>query len=102
MKATTIIFRRAATDAGGNSTAQIVEVNADGTGLRPITDGTAFDQDPTLSPDGTQIAFLSNRIDAAGLAELQVWVSNLDGTGLRQMGLGSRGTAVGAPEWGRR
>jgi len=44
----------------------------------------------------------SNRIDAAGLAELQVWVSNLDGTGLRQMGLGSRGTAVGAPEWGRR
>jgi len=98
----TIIFRRAATDAGGNSTAQIVEVNADGTGLRPITDGTAFDQDPTLSPDGTQIAFKSNRIDAAGLAEAQVWVSNLDGTELRQMGLGSRGTAEGAPEWGRR
>jgi len=99
---TKIYFRRAATDAGGNSTAQIIEINADGTGLRPITDGTAFDQDPTLSPDGTQIAFRSNRIDAAGIAEPQVWVTNLDGTDLRQMGLGTRGTAEGAPEWGRR
>ena len=43
------------------------------------------------SPDGTQIAFLSNRINAAGNNDSQVWVINLDGTGLRQVGIGKPG-----------
>ena len=77
-------------------------IGPSGSGLTPITDGTAFDQDPTASPDGKQIAFLSNRINAAGNNDSQVWVINLDGTGLRQVGIGKPGHAAGAPEWGRR
>ena len=50
----TIVFRRATV---GGSSAQILAVHTDGTGLVPITDGTAYDQDPSISPDGTQIAF---------------------------------------------
>lgn len=99
---TSIIFRRATEDGGGGQSAQILEIKADGSGLTPITDGTAFDQDPTASPDGKQIAFLSNRINAAGNNDSQVWVINLDGTGLRQVGIGKPGHAAGAPEWGRR
>lgn len=97
-----IIFRRATEDGGGGQSAQILQIKADGSGLTPVTDGTAFDQDPTASPDGKQIAFLSNRINAAGNNESQVWVINLDGTGLRQVGIGKPGHAGGAPEWGRR
>jgi len=99
---TSIIFRRATEDGGGGQSAQILEIKADGSGLTPVTDGTAFDQDPTASPDGKQIAFLSNRVNAAGNNDLQVWVINLDGTGLRQVGIGKPGQAFGAPEWGRR
>ena len=97
-----IIFRRATEDGGGGQSAQILEIKADGSGLTPVTDGTAFDQDPTASPDGKQIAFLSNRVNAAGNNDGQVWVINLDGTGLRQIGIGKPGNAAGAPEWGRR
>ncbi|WP_420122106.1 TolB family protein [Nakamurella sp.] len=97
-----IIFRRATEDGGGGQSAQILQIKADGSGLTPVTDGTAFDQDPTASPDGKQIAFLSNRINAAGNNDAQVWVINLDGTGLRQVGIGKPGNAAGAPEWGRR
>ncbi|HYN71319.1 MAG TPA: hypothetical protein VES60_02370 [Nakamurella sp.] len=95
----TIVFRRA--NVGGNS-AQILTVQSDGTGLVPITDGTAYDQDPSISPDGTQIAFKSNRNNAAGTSDTQIWVINTDGTGLLQMGIGSAGTSDGAPAWGSR
>lgn len=97
-----IIFRRATQDGGGGQSAQILQINADGSGLTTITDGTAFDLDPSVAPDGKQVAFLSNRINAAGNNDSQVWVINLDGTGLRQVGIGKPGHAAGAPEWGRR
>jgi len=95
----TIIFRRA--NVGGSS-AQILAVQSDGTGLTPVTDGTAYDQDPSISPDGTQIAFKSNRNNAAGTSDTQIWVINRDGTGLKQMGIGTAGTSDGAPAWGPR
>ncbi|MFN8196959.1 MAG: hypothetical protein U0R72_01345 [Nakamurella multipartita] len=70
--------------------------------MTPISDGTAFDQDPTVAPDGKQIAFFSNRTNAAGNNAGQIWVINVDGTGLRQIGIGKPGTASGPPEWSRR
>ena len=94
---TSIFFRRATEDGGGGQSAQILEVKADGSGLTPVSDGTAFDQDPTAAPDGKQIAFLSNRVNAAGNNDQQVWVINIDGTGLRQVGIGKPGHAAGAP-----
>ncbi|MGB3330954.1 MAG: hypothetical protein WBA46_18460, partial [Thermomicrobiales bacterium] len=42
--------------------------NGDGTGQRQLTAGTARDTSPTWSPDGTRIAFVSNR-PAARTAE---------------------------------
>ncbi len=97
-----IYFRRATEDASGGTTAQILRVQADGSGLTPITDGTAFDNDPTVSPDGTELAFFSNRTNAAGTNDGQIWVIKVDGTGLRQIGIGKPGTASGPPEWSRR
>jgi TolB protein len=98
----TIFFRRATEDGAGGQSARILQVKADGSGLTPVSDGTAFDQDPTVAPDGKQIAFRSNRVNAAGNNDPQVWVINIDGSGLRQIGIGKPGHADGAPEWGRR
>jgi TolB protein len=50
-------------------------INADGTGLRRITDGA----DPIWSPDGQQIAFVRWRNPRG------VWVVNADGSGERRL-----------------
>jgi TolB protein len=95
----TIVFRRATADL---SSSQILAVQSDGTGLVPITDGTAYDQDPSISPDGTQVAFWSTRNNAAGTNDAQIWVINKDGTAPRQLGIGTAATGVGSPAWGPR
>ncbi len=40
---------------------QIFEVNADGSGLRRLTQGSSIDTEPTYSPDGNSIYFTSDR-----------------------------------------
>lgn len=45
-----------------------------------ITDGPAFDAMPRFSPDGRQIAFISDRSGASNL-----WIANADGSGARQL-----------------
>jgi Tol biopolymer transport system component len=45
----------------GDPNYDVFVVNADGTGLRQLTDGPAYDMYPAWSPDGTQIAFHSTR-----------------------------------------
>jgi len=83
-------------------------VNADGTGLAPLTRTTARGADstaPQWSPDGSRIAFESSRkldgTDALnGNATSNIWVVNADGTGLTPL---TRATASGAssftPRW---
>jgi Tol biopolymer transport system component len=44
-----------------NGTGDLYVMNADGTDLRRLTLDSAEDNKPTWSPDGTQIAFYSNR-----------------------------------------
>jgi Tol biopolymer transport system component len=46
---------------GGIHGLQIHVMNADGTGVRQLTNGPGRNQWPVWSPDGTQIAFISNR-----------------------------------------
>ena len=97
------------TDAANlNLTRNIWVVNADGTGLAPLTRTTARGADstaPQWSPDGSRIAFESSRkldgTDALnGNATSNIWVVNADGTGLTPL---TRATASGAssftPRW---
>ena len=55
-------------------------INADGTDLTRLTHSPAPEFDPSWSPDGTQIAFRSERS-----GEPEIWVMNADGTGPRRL-----------------
>jgi TolB protein len=59
-----------------------------------LKDGIQGNFDPTWSPDGKQIAFVSIR---SGAPEL--WMVNVDGSNLRQ--LTSAGQTVRFPFWSR-
>jgi len=84
------------------------QMNADGTGLRPLTNSTALGADNFSghwSPGGSKIVFASTRkldgTDAANAnGTTNVWRVNIDGTGLTPL---TRVTATqadsGAPEW---
>jgi Tol biopolymer transport system component len=59
-----------------NGTSDIWIVNADGSGLQRLTRNPANDFDPTLSPDGSQIAFRSERD-----GNNEIYVMRADGSG---------------------
>lgn len=65
-------------DSGG----EIYTVNPDGSGLYQLThDGpSAHDRQPALSPDGSLVAFSSNRGGA-----YSIYIVGVDGTGLRRL-----------------
>jgi hypothetical protein len=78
------------TKRDGDGVWHIWTVNRDGSNLTQITWGKSSDIQPCYSPDGTKIAFASNR--SAGDIDLilgdhsyDVWVMNADGTGLTQL-----------------
>ena len=55
-------------------------MNANGSGQRNLTRNPAYDANPTWSPDGRKIAFVSNRDGS-----YQVHVMNADGSGQRRL-----------------
>lgn len=65
-------------------------VNRDGSNLTQLTWGKCSDIQPCWSPDGTKIAFASNRT-ASGVARAlgdrcyNIWIMNADGSGLTQL-----------------
>jgi Tol biopolymer transport system component len=67
-------------------------MNADGGGQRDLTRSPAHDGPGSWSPDGTQIAFDSNRTGAG-----DVYVMNADGSSTRR--LTDDPTADGSPAW---
>jgi Tol biopolymer transport system component len=66
---------------------------ADGTSVRQLTNDRANDRNPTWSPDGKQIVFMSNRD-----GENQIWSIRPDGSGLRRL-TGLKGGAGSFNRW---
>ena len=76
----------------GRSWSELWRVRPDGSDLRQLTFGRNNDTDPQVSPDGRQVAFVSDRGGSA-----QLWLLPLDGGEARQ--LTSFGPGVGGPVW---
>jgi len=73
---------------------EIYVMNADGSGQRRLTHSPGMDLDPTWSPDGRKIAFVSRRQRCPGVADdrlayvcgnAEIYVMNADGTGQRNL-----------------
>ena len=85
---------RIAFSAGSHGHEDIYVVNADGTGLRKLTDDPAADFDPTWAPDGTRIAY---RHETSGDSTAEIYVMNADGSHRRN--LTRRAGQDHAPAW---
>lgn len=57
-------------------------MKSDGASLKQITTGHGDDREPRLSPDGTTIAFASDR---AFKKSYDIWTVKVDGSGLKQI-----------------
>jgi TolB protein len=72
----------------------ICSIRPDGTGLRVLSGGPFFDVGPAYSPDGTRIAFGSDR---GGVTFHDIWVMNRDGSHRHRL-FGTE-FAEGFPDW---
>jgi hypothetical protein len=68
-------------------------MNADGSDERQLTDTPRFDENPAWSPDGTQIAFQTERD-----GNFEIYVMNADGSNQRPLASHSAGEFC--PSWG--
>jgi TolB protein len=73
-------------NSAGNPDIFIARV--DGGEMTQLTDDPAFDDSPAISPDGSQIVFLSGRDDPEGVypnLKYEIYLINVDGSGLRRL-----------------
>ncbi len=97
----TLQFRTAATNRAGQVVATINDgdqadlwlLNAAGKPVRNLTNHESDDLDPSWSPDGTRIAFVSNRTGRP-----QIYVMNADGSNVQRMTFA--GPYNTGPDWG--
>ena len=76
----------------GEMNSEVFVANADGTGLRNLTNHAAWEGWPAWSPDGRRIAFAGNRN-----SNYQIFTINADGSGVR-LAANTEGRAT-APRW---
>ncbi|MDM7861330.1 amidohydrolase family protein [Alteromonas sp. ASW11-36] len=69
----------------------IVDIN--GGEAKPLTQDFAWNIHPTISPDGTEVAFISDR---DGLSN--IWIMNIDGSNLRQV-TKEKNNIIHSPKW---
>lgn len=74
---------RLAFTATRDGNAEIYTVNADGSHPVNLTRNAASDEAPVFSPDGTKIAFASNRAGTA--TKFDIWVMDWDGSNPRRL-----------------
>jgi Tol biopolymer transport system component len=68
-------------------------MNADGSDPRPVTNSLAVDTEPDWSPDGTKIAFVSDRD-----GNPEIYVTDADGSG--QTSISNNPASDAHPDWG--
>jgi Tol biopolymer transport system component len=103
---TKIAFRRRVSDgtSSGNFDIFVTPVDGSGTAKVLIKGSKSDDQDPTWSPDGTHLAFKSNRATPSGdvsVGPARVWIVKADGSDPRPISTGSTPSQT-APAWIRR
>lgn len=84
----------------GDRTRSIWIVNADGSGLRPVTKPPCCQNDPSFSLDGGQIVFSQSIYSGHRYIGNNLVIVNTDGTSLRQLTTGS--FRDWNPSWGER
>ncbi len=70
------------TDRDGN--AEIYVMNADGSGVRRLTNTAAVEGSPSWTPDGNRIVFASNAA-RTGTGTFHIWIMDADGSNARQL-----------------
>jgi Tol biopolymer transport system component len=73
---------------------QIYVMNSDGSGLVNVSNSTTDDQDPSWSPDGTQIVFTRQGAPA------NIWTMNADGSDQTDISNNRRNLGDGSASWG--
>ncbi len=81
-------------DPGDGSQLSIFVINADGTGLKRLTNGLNPCHSPTWSPDSAKIAYVSNGFQT--LFKDNIFVMNSDGTGSARL---TQGDGEIQPSW---
>ncbi len=80
----------------GEHNSEVFLVNKDGSGEKNLTDNPAFDGWPAWSPDGSKIAFASNR---DGYKNYEIYIMNPDGSAVEKVAT-TEGRATD-PQWSR-
>jgi Tol biopolymer transport system component len=84
----------------GSTPADVCVANLDGTQALCLTKGVGLAHDPTWSPNGDAVAFLTNR-DTNGSGADEVYVVNPDASGLRRVTFDGeqQGVQKASPAW---